>query len=433
MQPSSTSKRLIRVIALLLLAFVALSFAPRSALAQSIIRGDQIVSGEVVDNDVVMFGDDVHLAGTVKGNAFISGRIITVDGHVEGSVFAIGERVIINGQVDQSVYMVAVSSQLGRTADIGLNAYFFGLSIVTERDSQVGRDLNGLSLGAHLMGSVGRDIRLVAGLLQLINLFTETTLGPTPDALQVGQLSSRAPGLGQFFLPGNIVFDVIGRASTPIQTAQPADTQAELVIAWFMARLREFLPLLITGLAGYWFLRPWLERSTTALQRRPLYTLGVGLVGLILSWAAIGAVILVFVLLLMGGVWLGRTTFWNVTWLFWSVAYPVAVLFFSLLLIFLNYGTKAIAMYAALTYLLDRFAPRAGGWRWLLLILGLVLYVFLRAIPMLGWVLSILVTAWGIGAAWQGWRGRRATALPTVAGQPTVVAEPPAGDSLLSP
>jgi hypothetical protein len=412
-----------RLLSVGLLICLALLLGPRPALAQAIVRGDTVASGEVIDNDVVLSGDAVRLAGTVKGNAFISGRDVVVDGVVEGSLFVIGQQVIINGAVDGSAYVLALSGRLGGEGSIGQNLYFVGVSLATEQGSTIGRDLNGLSLGAILQGSVGRTTRLVAGLVQFLDLFFD--FGPAPEALTARL--GRAPGLGQFVLPGNLVFDVIGRTEWPAQR-QPATplTQSELALEWMLARLRELLPLLIVGLTGYWFLRPRLEESAAAIKRRPLPALGIGLVGLVLAAATVGAFILVFVLLLMTGVWIGRATFWNVTWLLWSIAYPLTALVFALLLAFLNYGTKVIVSYAGATYLFDRFA-RPGRLRLLLLILGLVVYVLLRAIPTLGWVISVLVTAWGIGGAWLAWRARRVAMIAVPVAD--VVEEGRLGDS----
>ena len=171
--------------------------------------------------------------------------------------------------------------------------------------------------------------------------------------------------------------------------------------------MRDYLPLLIVGLVAYWFLRRALEASAGVIKGRPLAALGVGLVGLIIVWATVAAFILVFILILMIGIWLGRIDLWNVGWLFWSIAYPLSALAFALLLAFLNHGAIAIATYAFATYLVDRFAPRAGRYRWLLLLLGLLVFILLRGIPIMGWVLTILVTAWGIGGAWLAWRARR--------------------------
>jgi hypothetical protein len=41
--------------------------------------------------------------------------------------------------------------------------------------------------------------------------------------------------------------------------------------------------------------------------------------------------------------------------------------------------------------------------------LGLVLYVVLRAIPILGWVIEGIVTIFGLGAIWLAYRHRRPT------------------------
>lgn len=428
MRHSSFPALFARSTAIFALVLLGLLLAPRTLLAQSIVRGNTVPAGEVIDNDVVLYGDEVLLSGTIKGNAFVSGGDIVVDGHIEGSLFAIGRRITINGAVDGSAYTLAVTSRLGSNGTIGQNFYFIGVSLVTERGSQIGRDLVGLTLGAILQGSVGRETRLIAGLVQFINLFFDFTVGPMPGPIRT-VVTGRAPGLGQFILPGGVVVDAVGQTVDSTQAAQPDDQPdgptGDPTADWFIARLREFLPLLIVGLLGYWFLRGRLEDAATVIKTRPLPALGLGLIGLVLAAATVGAFILVFVLILMTGIWIGRTTFWNVSWLLWSVAFPLAALAFALMMAFLNYGTKVITSYALMTFLIDRFAARAGRFRWLLMILGLVVYVFLRAIPTLGWVLSVVVTAWGIGAAWLAWRARRA-APPTL--PPVVEASAPGAD-----
>ena len=410
---SMTTRRTSQIAVLICLILFAALFGPRTAFAQTIAIGNQLDADEVIANDVVMTGDEIRLSGVVEGNAFLVGRSITVDGAVEGSLFAIGQRVVIDGQVRDSAYTIALVSQLGGEATIGQNFYFLGLSLGSSRGSQVGRDLYALSLGAQIQGSVGRDTKLIAGLVQFLDLFMDLSLGPAPQALRVGQmLGGRAPGLGQFILPGGGVVDLVGQSTVASQTdPEPADQNAAMGV-WFQDRLREFIPLLIIGLIAYWLMRKRLEGSATALKTRPLAALGIGLVGLSLAGAMLGAFILVFILILMFGIWLGTISLWNVAWLFWSVAFPFTALVMALFLIFLNQGTKVIVMYALTTYLVDRFAPGAGRYRWLLLILGLVVFIFVRAIPILGWVLGVLATAWGIGGAWLMWRGRKQAAAP---------------------
>ena len=410
MQLTSPPTVLRRITILLLLILIALAWAPRAALAQAIVRGDTIPAGEVVDNDVILSGDVVHLAGTVRGNAFVAGREVVVDGHVEGSLFAIAQRITINGAVDGGAYTLGLVAQLGSEAAVGQNFYFLGVSLSSARGAQIGRDLVALSLGAHLQGSVGRDTRLIAGLVQFLNLFMDNTLGPTPTA--AARLIGRAPGLGQVALGDDVFIDLIGTSTRPAQTDPEAQTTGRQVWDWFRFRVRDYLPLLIVGLVAYWFLRRALEASAAAIKGRPLVALGVGLVGLILVWATIAAFILVFILILMVGIWLGRIDLWNVGWLFWSIAYPLSALAFALLLTFLNHGTIIIATYAVATYLVTRFVPRAGRTRWLLLLLGLLVFILLRGIPTLGWVITILVTAWGIGGAWLAWRARRGPGIP---------------------
>jgi hypothetical protein len=424
--------KLWHILIILVLILFGFTITPQATLAQTIVRGDSLLSGEVIENDVVMFGDDVQLSGTVVGNAFITGQNITIDGTVEGSLFAIGQRITINGSVDGSAYLTSLTARLGSTGSVGQNLYFIGVSISTESGSQIGRDLNGVSLGAYLQGSVGRETSLIAGLIQFLGMFMDTTLGPAPGPLQVATLSNRAPGLGQFLLPGDYVIDILGQASTPEQESQPVQTQGELVAEWFLDRLRDLLPLLTIGLISYWLLRKRLEAASSALKARPLPALGIGLIGLFIAGSVIAAFILVYILILMLGIWLGTITLWNMAWLLWTVAFPFVSLVFALFMIFLNYGTKAIVVYAGTTWITNRFMPQAERYRLIFFVLGLIIFILLRAIPILGWIISIVVTAWGLGAAWLAWRSRNAANQPELIAMANPVDEPVLGPPDLS-
>ena len=112
MQPTSPHTTLRKIAVILLLILLAFAWAPRTAFAQAIIRGDTIPAGEVVDNDVILSGDVVHLSGTVRGNAFVAGRDVIVDGHVEGSLFVIGQRITIDGAVDGGAYSLGLVALL---------------------------------------------------------------------------------------------------------------------------------------------------------------------------------------------------------------------------------------------------------------------------------------------------------------------------------
>jgi len=103
---------------------------------------------------------------------------------------------------------------------------------------------------------------------------------------------------------------------------------------------------------------------------------------------------------------LGALTFWDLAWVVWTVGLACVGLAFALAWLFVIFGTKVIVAYVGGRILLDRLAPKATRHKVVPLLLGLVLYVILHGIPILGWVVAILATAVGLGISWLVWRNR---------------------------
>ena len=57
------------------------------------------------------------------------------------------------------------------------------------------------------------------------------------------------------------------------------------------------------------------------------------------------------------------------------------------------------------------------------LALGVFLYEVLRAIPILGGIVALVVILFGMGAMFLGWRERRAEAVPVVEEKPVLAME----------
>jgi cytoskeletal protein CcmA (bactofilin family) len=392
---------------------------PQSARAYGIIAGDTIPAGEVIDNDAVVTGADVVVDGTVNGDVLAVGDTVTINGTVKGSLVAVGLTVVINGEVDGTVYTAAQTLELRPSASLSRNIYFAGFRLITRPGSRVERDLVAGSIGAELFGEVRRDLKGAFGLLELVRklgesidwrwgmfrLRSSSVNEPVSPASQEPVVTRRG---GMLMVMHQVEQRDVSRvASTSGSLYRPQgqdeaeahapDSQRDVVSEQIQTRLEEFVILLIIGVLAVWLIPSVLDRWVGQVRATPLPAAGYGLVAYVTGFTGTG---LVAALMLVTGLWLGFVSLWKLAFLFWGLGYSSLVLAFSAFALVVFYGSKVIVADLAGTLILERLAPRAAKYKLLPLVLGLVLYVLLRSIPALGWVIGVIVTLLGLGAVW---------------------------------
>ena len=91
---------------------------------------------------------------------------------------------------------------------------------------------------------------------------------------------------------------------------------------------------------------------------------------------------------------------------FSSLTFVVTI--FTLLV---SYGSKLVVAYLGGVWLYQKMAPQADtgkyGHKFLGLLIGVLIYVILRGIPILGWFVGLAATLVGVGAMWLYFRSMR--------------------------
>lgn len=390
-------KTLSRALLVLMMLSVALFGLPQAARADWVIQGDTIPAGQVIDNDVIIYGSSVQIDGTVNGDVVAVGSSVTVNGSVQGSLVSVARVVTLNGDVGGSVYVLGRTLKLGSSAFVQNNVHFGGLLLDTQRGSKIGRDLVALSVRASVGSEIGR------GLKAMIVLFSFSgKIGYGLDAAPSGGRGPQDELVSLLLFVGRGEQKLAGYA-TPLHSPLFQDEEDErgmLLPEWLVARTGEFLTLLLLGALALWLLPTWFRRCVGRLRAKPLPAAGFGALGLIIFANGIGIAILLGVMLVAVGIWLSGITLWELTFLFWGIGFGLLVLAGSLLTLAVLFGSKIIVFYTVVSLLLERFAPRVAGYRFVVLLLGLILYVLLRSIPTIGWVIEIIVIVFGVGAIW---------------------------------
>jgi cytoskeletal protein CcmA (bactofilin family) len=401
--------------------------SPARAQGININVQESVPAGEVVDNDAILAGTNVAVDGDVKGDTFAAGSVVEVNGEIEGSLFAVGQNVIINGAVGGTVYVAAVTLEMGPEAVTARNVYYVGGSVSTSEGATIDRDLVLISLGAQLSGEIGRNTVGIIGPFEMFRLFMDLIGRPVtvprigsaisePDERVENRpvlLSGFVPSLNWLTTTSSGEPRFAGTGSIPASVAEPdvmaQDSSAidsEQVMDWLKWAVEEFITLLVFGLLGIWLFSAFLRRSAEKLEAKPLQSTGIGLLGLVISIALIGVVVLVGVLIIILGIGLGALNFWDLAWAVWGVGFSSLGLAFWLSLLFVSYGTKVIVAFLVGTLILRRLAPNSLNYKILPLLLGLLIYVLLAWVPYFGWVIAILVNAIGLGAAWFAFKDR---------------------------
>lgn len=414
-----------------------------TAQAFEFIENEDVPAGEVVDDDLFIVGDRVVIDGTVNGDLFAFGQSVIINGVVNGSLITGAQTVEINGDVAGSFYNGSSSAVLGPEASVGRNVYFGGFSLSVDQGATVGRDVAAGGYQATINGEIGRDLYVGAASLEIggkvggdVKADVE---GPSGEDFYMPFMP---PGVSETKSPGIYITDgaeIGGKVSytSPvnqddnIETAPeggvtfstPVPDEADMkekpkapsgrvgaalkVGQWFLKRLREFVTLLALGALVLWLIPDLFNKVLDKTESKPLPATGWGLLSLIVGYvgvAIVGALILAigifFGVLTLGG--LGRTVF--------GVGFSSLGFAFTIFLLLVNYGSKLVIAFWGGRWILVKLAPQAAESKVWPLVLGVVLYVILRGIPIIGWIFGLFVTLIGLGAMWlvfQDWNKSR--------------------------
>ncbi|MEA3459188.1 MAG: hypothetical protein U9R11_00675, partial [Chloroflexota bacterium] len=378
------------------------------------------------------------------GDLVATGGEITINGTVEGDLIAAGGSITVNGTVQDDVRIAGGVLTIGPNAQIGDDVLAAGYSFDAASGSAIGGGLLIAGYQAKLAGDIQEDVNAATGALEIaghIGGNVEVKVGePDPDFERMQPFFAMwmpapmtAPGfrLGdEAVIEGELVYTSGAEAEvasgakvsggivyqTPVPRPEEAEeveevTPAQVTPNWFLSQLRRLITLLVVGLLLLWIVPEPMREAAAALQAKPLPGLGWGIVVIIVVLAVIpmvpiGVIVLAIILgrLGLGGLVASVTGLGLLT----DAAILVGFLITAL------YTTKVIFGFLAGRLLLERIQPKWAAGRVLPLVIGVVIFVILRAIPYLGWLIGLVVTLSGLGALWLiSWKAlRRRRAAP---------------------
>lgn len=422
---------------LVALAALCLAFTVAPAHAADTRGGDQVTIGrdEVIAGDMYVAGQSVTLDGTVKGDLIVGAGQVLINGTVEGDVLASAQSVLINGTVGDDLRVLAQAAMLGPNARVGGDLAFGGASLESQAGSNISGDLLLGAYQAQLSGAIGRDLRGGLNRLALLgavggnvdvrlasadNTASALRFSPTPlvtipavpagltlaDSARIGGTLSYTSNAAAGLNPrADIGGGVAVRPAAPTQPTQSPNLPG-------LAMLRRLVALLLVGALLVFVAPAWLSGLANTVEQRPLPSLGWGLLAF---GAFIVALISVVVATIALAVIFGYLTLGGLV----AMIVGVGLLLNGALIVgyiaFAAYIAEAVIALAAGRWLLRQARPAWAEQPLAPLALGLAVYVLLRAVPVLGAVLALLVMLVGMGALWQWGRASYRRGQPTPA------------------
>src|SRR5215203_407369 len=395
--------------------------------------GDTVVIGpdEVVDDDLYVTANNVVIDGTIRGDLVAFGQSITVDGTVEGDLIAAGRSVEIRGMVEDDARIAGQTLLLGEDAEVEDDLIAAGFSLQNVPDSAVGGTLLYAGYQALLQGTVDEDVSVAANGLELggevganVHADVDGEDGGPPPFLFAQQAAAPAVDSGLTLTDSAVVGgDLTYESSTEARIDPQAQIEGEMIGEERPAEevedtytfadavfdhLRSFVALLLVGLILIWIVPTWVRRRAGTVLDRPLASLGWGVLGL-LAFLTLGVAILLATLVL-------AVTLGGLVALIVVLGLLAEVILALIFWISTNYLAQIVGSFLAGLLLVEAIRPGQGRGRVLPLVVGLILYVILRAIPVLGLIVSLAVVLLGLGDlfhwVWTKLRRSRAASPP---------------------
>jgi len=462
----NTSRFLLRALLAVLLALVMVVGGAGRVQAAEFPEGGTIPVGQTINDDVFLSsqnvivdgtvngmliagGTNIVINGTINGDALLMGGVVTVSEQatINGNLFLAGTSLQVNGKVTGSIFGGSRDITVGAAANIARNLFYGGYSLETKPGSLVGIDVYMGGYQAILAGNIGRDLLFAGGALQLdgnitrnatleigspsgqsmnffsMNFFQQPGMPPmpapipsglhiSPDATIGGQLTYTSEvdqgNAIQAQPSGGIVYQTPVPQEKPAAKPQPVTVRFP-ILGWLFNNVRSFITLLLLGGLALWLLPALFQLTVVQAESKPLPAAGYGFLTVVIGYAAL---LFAFLLVILIGVIIFIVSLGGLGRAFFGISLSSLGVVFAVFTLLVTYGSKLIVSYLIGDLLMKKVAPQASHFRIWALIVGIVLFSLLYAIPYLGWLIGVAATLVGMGAMYLVFLNKRRIAEP---------------------
>jgi cytoskeletal protein CcmA (bactofilin family) len=364
----------------LILALVPfLLLIPFSVLAFS-VKADESVyvpATETIEGNFYVAGTSVTIDGEIKGDVICAGRTVTINGKVEGDVICaaqnlslrgpiggsvrlLGETVTIDSRIERGLQFAGVNLILGEASVVGWDA-LVGAETMTVQ-GKINGDLHGSLSQLEFDGEAGRDVKL--RLASRADMQPSLKLGES--AIINGNLYYSAGAEGSISQQAEIGGDYgFSLSEKPEQKNRLINYAWSFIISVFSA--------LVVGLVLISFFRKKIQSIIALILSRP---------GAMLSWGIIVMFIIPIICLLL---------------LLTLIGIPLSLMLITTWAITLYLG-KVVTGIAAGKLISQKIKGKKNISIIWMMIFGVVAVWIITALPLIGWVFSLLATWLGMGA-----------------------------------
>jgi cytoskeletal protein CcmA (bactofilin family) len=362
-----------------LFIFALLAFVPFSALAFETRGGSSVYipAGQTVEGNLYSAGTNITVEGHVTGDLICAGQSITVNGKVDGSVICAGNTITVNGEVGESVRLAGASLLVN--GKIAHNAMLFGATIAQGEKSSIGWDALAAGSTVDIRGSIGRSLHGAAEEAQIggkigsaVNLKFDGARSNAAhlkilDGAEIGGDVSYGDRFDAEVSPNAKIQGSVTRHEPELR-----DAKKMFSFSWGWGIIYALFSSLAVGLV----LISLFKNQLAGIIRKMLEAVGKSI-----GFGALAVFLSPFLLIA----------------LFISIiGIPLSFMLLALFIIAL-YSSKIIAgVFIGQSLLTSLSGSKEPSLIWSMII-GVALVVLLCSLPIIGFILCMLATFWGLG------------------------------------
>lgn len=361
--------KILLILALIIIPVTTLSAAETKSGDSIYVAKDEIVSG-----NLYAAGQSITIDGAVSGDIIAAAQTIKVNGRVEGDIIAAAQDIVINGEVGGNIRIIGNSIAIN--GDVARNANAFGSSITIGSNSKIGWDVFMAGLTTEVRGVIDGDLSAYVDKILIggkIGKNVNLKFGQNKKTQEI-IIAPEAVVNGNFSYSSNSIAKISEKASIAGQVQQIPQEDKNSPWLWLWSKTFAIFAALSVGLMLIFLTRNVTNRILSALEEHPLKAFAPGLV-LTFVIPPIAAVLAITVI----GLPLGLIV---LAW--WLVGIYLAKIFTALVI-----GRL----------LVKKIIKREWS-LFVSLVLGIFICWLLFSIPVVGWIISLIATFFGLGGIW---------------------------------